>query len=71
MLCCKILIISAPANFHNPAQNGYGIGLLIGLIETLIRDWYIAREERKARLVQIKQIADQKDEVKKGKSKTP
>ena len=23
------LIISAPADFHNPAQNGYGIGLLL------------------------------------------
>jgi hypothetical protein len=40
--------------------------LLIGLIETLIRDWYVAREERKARLLQIKQVADQKDQAKKG-----
>ena len=45
--------------------------LLIGLIETLIRDWYVAREERKARLLQIKQVADQKDQAKKGKVKAP
>lgn len=44
--------------------------LLIGLIETLIRDWYVAREERKARLLQIKQVADQKDQAKKGTVKT-
>jgi hypothetical protein len=30
--------------------------LLIGLIETLIQDWYIAREERRKRLQKIKQI---------------
>ncbi len=24
--------------------------LLIGLIETLLREWYVAREERKARM---------------------
>lgn len=45
--------------------------ILIGLIETLIRDWYIIREERKARLLQIKQVADQKDQAKKGTAKTP
>jgi hypothetical protein len=45
--------------------------LLIGLIETLIRDWYIVREERKARLLQIKQVADQKEQAKKGTPKTP
>jgi hypothetical protein len=45
--------------------------LLIGLIETLIRDWYIVREERKARLQQIKQVADQKSQAKKGGVKTP
>lgn len=39
--------------------------LLIGLIETLIRDWYVAREERRSRLLQIKQVADQKDRAKK------
>ncbi len=31
--------------------------LLIGLIETLIKDWYIAREERKIRLSQISELA--------------
>jgi len=30
--------------------------LLIGLIETLIQDWYIAREERRKRLQKIRQI---------------
>ncbi len=39
-------------------------GLLIGLIETLIRDWYISREERKERLTQIKNLADKKEEIK-------
>lgn len=39
--------------------------LLMGLIETLIRDWYIAREERRRRLEQIKGIATSKDQSKK------
>jgi len=30
--------------------------LLIGLIETLIHDWYVVREERKKRLKEIRQI---------------
>ncbi len=30
--------------------------LLIGLIETLIQDWYVGREERRKRLEQLKQI---------------
>ena len=30
--------------------------LLIGLIETLIEDWYLAREERRKRLKEIRQI---------------
>src|SRR5210317_426204 len=29
MLCFKVLVISAPADSHNTAQNGYGIGLLL------------------------------------------
>ena len=29
MICFQIAIKSAPADFHNPAQNGYGIGLLL------------------------------------------
>lgn len=32
--------------------------LLIGLIETLIEDWYVAREERKMRLEGLKQMAE-------------
>lgn len=31
--------------------------LLIGLVETLIQDWYVARQERRNRLETIKQIA--------------
>ncbi len=31
--------------------------LLIGLIETLIQDWYVSREERRKRLAKIKKIA--------------
>jgi hypothetical protein len=34
--------------------------LLIGLIETLIEDWYIAKEERRRRLVEISELADSK-----------
>jgi hypothetical protein len=33
--------------------------LLIGLIETLIQDWYVSREERRKRLAQIKAITGQ------------
>jgi hypothetical protein len=38
--------------------------LLIGLIETLIDDWYVGREERRQRLVQIRQITGVDAEVK-------
>jgi len=31
--------------------------MLIGLIETLVEDWYVAREERRKRLEKIKQIS--------------
>ena len=31
--------------------------MLIGLIETLVQDWYVGREERRKRLAEIKQIA--------------
>jgi hypothetical protein len=34
--------------------------LLIGLIETLVQDWYVAREERKRRLAQITLMAGAK-----------
>ena len=40
-------------------------GLLINLIEILIKDWYIARNERADRLSQIIAVADAKDEAKK------
>ena len=39
--------------------------LLVDLIETLVRDWYIAREQRRERLEAIKQIADSKDAARK------
>jgi len=39
-------------------------GLLIGLIETLINDWYVVREERKKRLEAIVGIAEKKKEAK-------
>ncbi|MBI4708356.1 MAG: DUF4145 domain-containing protein [Candidatus Omnitrophica bacterium] len=41
--------------------------MLIGLIEIVLKDWYVAREERKNRLLNIKSIADVKDSMKKGK----
>lgn len=36
--------------------------LLIWLIETLLKDWYIAREVRQNRLAEIKALADKKDD---------
>jgi len=39
--------------------------LLINLIETLLNDWYINREERKKRLQSIVNIGSKKSEVKK------
>lgn len=41
-------------------------GLLIGLIENLINDWYVVREERKKRMAEIVAVAEEKAEVKKG-----
>jgi len=35
--------------------------LLIGLIEILLRDWYVAREERKARLEKVRLVAEAKE----------
>ncbi|MCE5181851.1 MAG: DUF4145 domain-containing protein [Betaproteobacteria bacterium] len=40
--------------------------LLINLIETLFKDWYVTREERRARLLAISGIAEQKDSQRKG-----
>lgn len=45
--------------------------LMIGLIETLIKDWYITREERKARLSSISALAGQKDAAKKAAKNSP
>jgi hypothetical protein len=42
--------------------------LLIELIETLLKDWYIAREARRVRLEQIKEVAGAKDIAKKADS---
>jgi hypothetical protein len=39
---------------------------LIGLIELLIRDWYILREERKNRLTEIINISEAKKQAKQG-----
>jgi hypothetical protein len=41
--------------------------ILIELIENLLKDWYITREERRARLLQIKGVAETKDKEKKVK----
>jgi len=38
--------------------------LLIQLIETLFRDWYIAREQRNEHLAKIKAVADTKKKAK-------
>jgi hypothetical protein len=39
-------------------------GLLIGLIETLLSDWYVEREERKKRMEAIIEVAAEKAEAK-------
>ncbi len=44
--------------------------MLIELIEMLLKEWYVAREERKNRLLKIKAIADDKDAEKKSSSHT-
>ena len=43
-------------------------GLLIGLIEMLIEEWYVIRHERQQRLAQIKQLGQDK-EIEKQKTK--
>jgi len=45
--------------------------LLIQLIETLIKDWYITRYEREERLKQIVEVANQKESQKKGSEESP
>ncbi len=42
-------------------------GLLIGLIEMLIEEWYVSRHERQQRLAQIKQLGQDKDTQRKMK----
>ena len=42
--------------------------LLIGLIETLIEDWYVAREERRKRLKDIRQITGEETTEKTGEA---
>lgn len=44
--------------------------LLINLIETLFKDWYVTREERRARLLAISGIAEQKDNQRKEKKES-
>lgn len=44
--------------------------LLITLIETLMKDWYMTREERKTRLMAITGIATKKESQRKGKAET-
>lgn len=41
-------------------------GLLVGLIENLINDWYVVREERKKRMEEIVSVAQEKAGVKNG-----
>ena len=43
-------------------------GLLIGLIEMLIEEWYVSRYERQQRLEKIKQLGQNKDDQRKKKA---
>jgi len=45
--------------------------MLIELIETLLADWYVAKEKRKKRLEGIKKMSDKKTEARKAKPKPP
>jgi len=45
--------------------------LLIGLIETVLKDWYIMREERKTSLTTLVQIAKDKETTAKPEQDTP
>ena len=38
--------------------------LLINLIETLLKDWYVTREERRIRLEEVTKLATTKKEAK-------
>jgi hypothetical protein len=43
--------------------------LLIGLVEALLKDWYIARENKKTHLTSLVKLAADKDQDKKSKPK--
>lgn len=45
--------------------------MLIGLIETLIEDWYVGREERRKRLQEIRQITSENSAEKEKTSQEP
>lgn len=45
--------------------------MLIGLIESLISDWYVVRENRKQRLEAVKELGKKKKEEKNGTSTKP
>jgi hypothetical protein len=45
--------------------------LLIGLIESLLKDWYVTREERKAHLAALVQMSAEKDKDRKAKPVAP
>jgi hypothetical protein len=45
--------------------------LLIGLIETLLADWYIARHNREERMSKIKAVAEQKQLERDGNAAAP
>jgi hypothetical protein len=40
--------------------------LLIGLIETLLADWYIARHNREQRMAKIKALSEEKEREREG-----
>ncbi len=42
--------------------------LLIGLIETLLADWYIARHNRQERMAKIKAVSEEKQQAREGKA---
>jgi hypothetical protein len=44
---------------------------LIELIETLLKDWYVVREERAARNRSLKELAEKKEAERKGTSAEP
>lgn len=44
---------------------------LIGLIELLFEEWYVARDQRKRRLAEIKAISESKAEARKGDAAKP